>query len=142
MGYEINSPVKQVWLPLDYEFIKDNTNTTFSVFSELYREKYGIDLHDIFTLNKNGNSYHISLNCDLVGSYNVGYLDDSIKTKLAENNAIRVLDDVSQSEIEDIVLLRVGIGNNNFGHGFDIKLPVSSVVINSVDDLIVVLFEI
>ena len=141
MGYEINSPVKQVWLPLDYEFIKDNTNTTFSVFSELYREKYGIDLHDIFTLNKNRNAYYISLNCDLVGAYNVGYLDGSIKTKLAENNAIRDLDNGSQSEIEDIVLLRVGIGNE-FGHGFDIKLPVSSVVINSVDDLIVVLFEI
>lgn len=49
MGYEINSPVKTIHLPLDYNWLAEigGDEPSITEFFRLYKEKYGIDLNDV-----------------------------------------------------------------------------------------------
>ena len=52
MGYDIDTPVKQVWLPLDYGWIRETigSSLTLSEFNAKYKEKYGIEIADFIRL--------------------------------------------------------------------------------------------
>lgn len=143
MGYEINSPVKQVWLPLDYNFIAEHAGEFFGDFSKSYQEKYGIDLHDVFFMNKNGNNeISVGSKIDLLGTYSVGDVASIYKTKIALSNGLKTITKSIQDEDpHDMLIVYVGVGTDT-AHGFDLVLQsLSEGEVKSIDDLIVDLFE-
>ena len=134
MSYKTNSPVKQIWLPLDYDWIfaVASSEISFAEFSKAYRESYGIDLHDVFKLSKvDGGRIGCGLKSGLIGSYIVNDF-----TEYALTNGIYWY---STSEIQDqnpAALLRVYCGDDHvLGYGFNIYLPAQGTTINSIDDL-------
>lgn len=146
MGYETNSPITHIWLPLDYDFLyyKTSSNMGFDDFSRIYKDKYGIDLHDVFDLGKNSeNEYYVSTKFDLVGAYNAGDLNiGALKSKIARSNAVMGLTTALQA-VEVSALLRVLVtdGDLTCGHGFNLLLPAQTVPVNSIDDLLVGFYE-
>ena len=147
MGYEVNSPVKQVWLPLDYhwleEVLRDN-EMKFGAFAEKYKEKYGIDLHDIFESHKNvDDQYYIGLKVDSICTYGAGIVDNVFETKLSDFSPFINFSPTKQSEAEaSLLLVEVANKTGDFGHGFEFILPVTGNTINDIDDINVVLYEI
>jgi hypothetical protein len=142
MGYEINSPVKQVWLPLDYAFLSEqlSTSITFGEFSKIYQKKYGIDLHDVFFMIRSGqNELGVGSKIDLVGTYTIGRLDDYIDTKLALNNGLTMLNAPRAQSEQSSTLLQVMIDvRGTVGHGFQITLPPLSLGdVECIDDFII-----
>ena len=144
MSYKTNSPVKQVWLPLDYAWLNEvigGTNT-FGNFSKAYKEQYGIDLHDLLDLNIDGNNFSLNRKVDLLGTYNVGKLDNIIKTKYANTDGTAGITFNSQGEYPK-TLMTIFCGDFvNFCHGFSIYLPVTGTPVNSIDDLEITLYEV
>lgn len=142
MGYEINSPVKQIWLPLDYNFLSEllsgDDDIYFGDFNKEYQKKYGIDLHDVFGLGKTeGNSFFLILKNDLTGTYNIGKLNGIATTKYANTSGVRGLQSTGQTESQN-TLATIAVGVDEFEHGFDIYLPrTSEREVNSIDDLII-----
>ena len=150
MGYKNNSPVKQVWLPLEYDFIDEHDTDDFGTFSKAYKEKYGIDLHDIFLLNKfeesDTTNFNIGLKVDLVGAYNHGNLRGNVylKGKMAIGNAVEYNFYLSQQMERDVELVTVIVSDktDNVGFGFKFILPAIGRTINSIDDLTIHFYEI
>lgn len=143
MGFENRSPVKQVWLPLDYDFIGEYNN--FGAFSKAYLEKYGIDLHDILELVKENDTFYIKSKVDLLGAYNIGLLGGGLDCKMAVPNAM--IYNASQGQIEEpntFFTLYIGTTSQltQVGHGFSLLLPAIGTAVNSIDDLIVGLYEV
>lgn len=136
MGYEINSPVKQIWLPLDADWLVRHSDTHFKEFSELYKEKYGIDLHDIFALVKMDVKYAINIKVDLIGAYSVGLLDQDLKTKFASPQAVTHYESLEQGDSAH-ALITITVGSTDVAHGFSISLPSKDNEVNSIDDLLI-----
>lgn len=144
MGYEINSPVKQVWLPLDYGFLSEFVGGTFGEFSKEYQKKYGIDLHDIFILTKTAdNEFVIGSKIDLVGTYNIDLLNNIVKTKIALTNGLATMTAAQQSDqVATLLVVYVGVGID-IAHGFTFVLPtLEEREVNSIDDISIGLYEI
>lgn len=149
MGYKTNSPCKQVWLPLDYDFIFEHTghtesdNTSFRQFAFAYKEKYGIDLHDIFELKSDSDRdyIYISLKVDVLSSYNAGtMLDSDVDTRFSNFNSVYKYEHYNNSEpLEKLIVIGVGVGD--LWHGFTIMSNGEGLA-TTLDDLYVILFEI
>lgn len=143
MSYKTNSPVKQVWLPIDYSWLTEVIGgaNTFGNFSKAYKERYGIDLHDLFELKIDEFTFTCSVKVDLLGTYNVD--KNNYETSFAlPNGVIEFRQGLTQGE-DRYVLAAIGIKDSfdNFACGFKINLPVEQTPVNSIDDLEVTLYE-
>jgi len=142
MGYEANSPVKQIWLPLEYSFIDGSESGTFGNFAKEYKKKYGIDLHDIFgyihDAEQHKNGIYIKEN-SLISSYSVG--NDYFKGHFVTPNAVLEVIDNEQFTTES-TLLRLGVVTNGVQRGFGVTFQTGQTEVDSIDDLIVHLYEI
>lgn len=142
MGYETNSPVKQVWLPMDYQFI-DNHAGSFKDFADAYKEKYGIDLRSFLKLIKIDNDYSVIITENvLLSSYRAG--DGFYPTKgmhLVKSNAIAGISTMLQFAPGDqLIAFTISDSNNQQGFGFEIVFGDEAPA--TIDDLAVVLYEI
>lgn len=148
MGYEAHSPVKQVWLPLNKEWIVQvaSGGLSFGDFAKLYKEKYGIDLHDILELHVDGDEFQVISKVDLLGAYNVPTNDSeyALNSKMAQPNAIRNIESWPQPQSEPSLLMVIGLADHSeaFFVGFTINLPAVNTTISSIDVLLVRAFEI
>lgn len=142
MGYEIQSPVVQVWLPYDIDYFIEHNGETFGVFAKNYQEKYGIDLHDIFGLKIENDEHTIILKKELIGLNLVNGMNEVSIQKWAVSNAIHeFVSHAAQSEAIQ-VLVNFAFGDNtNFSYGFNISLPVKGTSVVTIDDLIVQAYE-
>lgn len=148
-GYVNQSPLKQVWLPLDYDWLNQviDGSVNFKNFAEAYKKQYGIDLHDVLKLNINGSSYSIGSKVDVLSAYSVGKLDGVVDTKASIFNALAIKQQSEQGETSAI-LAQVAVVtadynvSANFGHGIYLRLPATSTPVNSIDDIEIVVFEI
>lgn len=80
MGYKNNSPVKKIWIPLEYEWLGVNaTGGNFLQFNEIYKEKYGIDLTEIVKLDDNRIVIEGDVSTYIIpdGVYTISYVDNS-----------------------------------------------------------------
>lgn len=142
MGYNVNSPIKQIWLPLNNIFINNHDTDSFKAFSESYRERYGIDLHDIFELSYDSNKgYCISLKNNAIGAYSTS--DDTYfyKANIAVSNAILEYNGSQRMKDEDYLLVRIGIKFSDNAMGFDVKIPKGEGYI-TIDELLIFNYEI
>ena len=141
MGYKNKSPIKQVWLPLDYDFISSHADTFFE-FAKAYIKEYGIDLHDIFELRIVGNErIGIALKVDCVSSYCIGNSYNENFTKYAKYDAIERYDTIDNTESSQI-LISIMTGDNVYlGFGFSINGNGQGIN-TTLDDLVVELHEI
>lgn len=143
MSYKTNSPVKQVWLPIDSTWLGEvigGTNT-FGNFSKAYKERYGIDLHDLFELKIKGSVFYLCTKIDLIGSY----LVNDLFLRFARYNGVEINTTGNSQEPTPVVFLIVSctdLAKQAFGYGFNIVLPVQATPVNSIDDLEVTLYEI
>jgi hypothetical protein len=147
MGYEAHSPVKQVWLPIDYNFIDDHGGDSFLEFSNAYKEKYGIDLHNIFELDKNtSKQFYIRFKNCYISAYAVGndFGTDGEKASLVSVDAVKAYSTNEQDAENEKLLLTIAaaVGVDGYGYGFRIALPsTSSRLVNTIDDLHISLVE-
>lgn len=148
MGYEANSPVKQVWLPMSIDWLETvlPSEPSFKTFADKYKEKYGIDLHDIFTLKKSIDSdYYIATGNYLVSAYSQGepYGYDTV---FVSPLAIIENDQEPRDGESNKALMAVGVMssliNTIMGIGFKLVLTGGEGDINSIDELKVTMFEI
>lgn len=152
MGYKINSPIKQVWLPLDYDWLFETLEEQpkFGEFAEKYKEKYGIDLHDILELNTFEQEDNTVIACSpkqslLVGAYTVNgmYGKDYVDIRLSVADAIENLRNttIGQQEAQPILTIAASDPMRGVGVGFIISLPADSTADIVIDDLLVSLNE-
>lgn len=142
MGYETPLVVKEVYLPLEYDFIFNN-NLSFGEFAKLYKEKYGIDLHDIFELVSDGNSnpaYFVRLKfpCKIyvvaLGDYKLG------KSAILVQEGIKAMNVLCMTSA-DRNLLDIGINytktliSNLLDEGFGFSLVLPDSAPQTIDDL-------
>ena len=140
MGYEINSPVKQLWLPLEYDLINSYDGDKFRNFAKEYKEKYGIDLHDIFELIHSGDEYRINIkfNC-VIGCYAVP--SQGYNITLARPQIIESISSGSGFDFhDDLLKVQVSDNGNNVGFGFGVRFGATEPT--NIDDLDIILFEI
>ena len=138
MGYEINSPVKQVWLPIDYLFIQDNFDNNFGDFAKAYKEKYGIDLHDIFELIDDGTYYTIKIKGCILSTYNVGLITDSLNLNIINVDGIIKYNRVDKEDYGAILIsfgVQIPFVSPMCGQSITIQIPSEGIEVNSIDDL-------
>lgn len=140
MGYEIKSPTKQIWLPLDYQFIHDEDNQNFKEFAQVYKEKYGIDLHELFELSHVENDYFVKLKNPLIGAYSVGKFGGDYPNEIALTNAVNAVNPRGFPSNDPLLNICVSTLDANTGHGFILKMGETAP--QTIDDLIVKPFEI
>lgn len=112
-GYEIQSPAKEIWLPLDYGWISEWPKPkTLQEFTEMYREKYGIDISELIALNErdkeiafigNISAYAIDNNYLVKGQVRKNPILTNVAWISGEANAqtyIMVAEENSQGQIE------------------------------------------
>ena len=136
---------KEVFLPLDYDFIYNYREETFKVFAEKYRDEYGVDLHDIFELKTVDKQYYIHQK-NYSKIYAVGIhapmyaeFENSVEQGIQERRA------GTEAAINLMVVgvaARDSSGLYTTGFGFSIALNPSNLTPTSIDDLIVKLWEI
>ena len=147
MGYDISSPIKQVWLPLDYTFISENAGDA-RTFIKKYKEKFGIDLHDLFELvSLLPDYYSIRLKEKLIGAYcdNENNYQNLYIGNLARTNAIKEYSNMQYIEdsetIATLLSIEIKSGDDNWGYGFRFCCPENKRP-NTIDDLNIELVEI
>ena len=149
-GYVNQSPVKQVWLPLDIKWLKECLNIAgkpFKNFAIEYKEAFGIDLHDLFELgyNEENDYYFVRVKTRAcIGGYNPGSLEENelYAQGFALNNVIIELNANAQST-NPRNLLGILLGEREvYGFGFNFVLPVETTPVDSIDDLTIQINEI
>lgn len=145
MGYEAHSPNKQIWLPLEYnaiaEIIDGGDDVKFGYFAEKYKEKYGIDLHEIFSLKKYGNQFGIEFLVDSISTYCKDGLYGTVGGKFSTYDCISEY--AEQQEGEDynlMMILYVGV-RSLYAHGIGLYTPIEGDLL-TIDDLAVRPYEI
>lgn len=145
MGYVNNSPVKQIWLPLEYDFVDGHNSESFKDVAIDYKERYGIDLYDVFGLYKIGDSdYLVYTKYDLTGAYVVGGYYGVTPCKMAKPDAVTGLLYSGRQDSQPKPLVAISVGDywGDSGFGFQISLPPASTQISSIDDLLIQKYEI
>lgn len=147
MGYKVNSPIKQVWLPLSYEWLNHIGTKSFKDFAVAYKKEYGIDLHDLFDLKQSEDGYYINIKGNyLISTYVAGQsLDGYVNTKMVNAFGISQYSRKKQQESSD-VLMSITIRSTDsaeleFAHGFSILVPATGTEVNSINDLLVGIYE-
>ena len=148
MSYKNQPPVKQVWLPIDGDFIDDHKNETFAVFSKNYKDEYGIDLHDLFELASDvddAGSFGVHVKGNVcIGAYNATKKSHGNTYSFYPANpyAIGVFNYIEQSEdIEHLLSIDLTGLNREVGLGFFISLPATGTTVESIDDLLIGLHD-
>ena len=141
MGYETPNVVKEIYLPLDYNFIYEHDQITFKNFSELYKKEYGIDLHDVFELKHDleRNEYYVRLKTPLkLFTYGIGNVYVNMQNLVAfgiHNTVTASIPETGTTE-----LMNVGCGIMGAA-GYGIKICLGTTAPTSIDDLLIESFE-
>lgn len=105
MGYEINSPVKQIWLPFDYTFMSKRSGYLFSDFASDYKEKYGIDLHDLFEFSRDESTIQVVPKTGyIIGAYTTRSFEGGASTSNSIKNVSAGAQDTDQLCVFGIML--------------------------------------
>ena len=137
---------KEVYLPVNYDFISNNAVDIFGNFAELYKQEYGIDLHDLFELKKNAdNNYYIhQKNTSKI--YAVGFKEGVYNEydNLAMPAIVQTRATVDSTSNLIVIGLctRIEGGALIGGYGFRLRLSADNLTPASIDELDVLLWEI
>lgn len=143
MSYKTKSPVKQIWLPIEYSFLEEyaRNGKTFKIFSDAYKKEYGIDLHDLFKLCKDNNDrLYISLPEAIIGSY-TNSITFAPNSNFYTPQAIKAIGrglEGSNTKLIDIGVEPYVVGDSGFGFNIITEQNIS---VDSIDDLIVYMWE-
>lgn len=140
MGYQVPNIEKEIYLPLDTDFIYEHDHTTFKNFAELYKKEYGIDLHDLFELKQNDdNEFYVILKTPYkLFTYSISDAYGEVKNLVALGVHKVTSSPVPSGSTVELIVIGCGIAND-MGYGFQICLGTT--VPTSIDDLLIEMKE-
>lgn len=144
MGYKMPIVCKEIYLPLDYDWIFEHAGEkSFADFSADYKAEYGVDLHDLFKLRKNDDNLYVLDIKTPSKIYSVGvggYPDllNKVMMGVFDRNEVNA---ITQS-ILTIAVFECSTSNQTlYGYGFSVRLSADNLTPKSMDELVVDSYE-
>lgn len=119
MGYSANSPVKKIWIPLEYDWLQEYVvGENFSEFNEAYKKKYGIDLTEIVKLDTD----YIVIEGD-VSTYAIA--DSTYFVSYVDNKPWNMVSGYESGNSDAISQLLIADERGEYGFGLQFKISKS-----------------